>query len=562
MGTSWPLGFGRAIRALLSHSRRRRRWDSGWLVAVVLVLSFIVPPAAPALADPPPLLTGIDATLAFTCGERHIHLSGEDLQAGATVKLTRAGEPDLVASEVVLIQMPEPGTLLRCRFDVPPGTAAGLWSVVCTNPDAKSATLVDVLEVVADCPRGAVGDLYVCNTALDNIMQFDGLTGDFVCIFADRPPGTDNNTFSPFDLAWAPNGHLWVISVTDFDNPNSVIEYDGSTGAFIGYVVPPTTPSEGLQDITALSFGGPDGRLYLVSPDEVPGPGPEAKVYGYEDGAPGLPEVVLEPEIVPEPVMLRPRTGRFASNGNYLLLGTSNTIGPPIPTFREFDGQTPDSWPLGFVRDLAIDYGDKTGVVETPDGLFYLVSENRWDRVDRYDIASGQLLDTFIPDLPAPGDEMYEDLRWPWEIAFGPDGNVFVSAEGTYLRGIPPYMDGIDIDGGGVHVFDPVTGEQIGLIGHMDYVDGLTWQPEELLQPHGIEFKPMPGDYASAGGAFGGNWQVDLDDAARLVPALTGPGVTSSDPHSLLSFDAERDGDLDLADFAAFQCAFGATMGN
>ena len=555
----WPIASERATRALLSHSRRRRRWHSRWLVAAALVFSFIVPPAAPALADPPPLLTGIDATLAFTCGERHIHLSGQNLQAGATVKLTRAGEPDLVASEVVLIQMPEPGTLLRSRFDVTPGTAAGLWSVVCTNPDAKSATLVDVLEVVADCPRGAVGDLYVCNSSLDNIVQFDGLTGDFVCIFADRPPGTDHNTFSPFDLAWAPNGHLWVTSATDFDNPNSVIEYDGSTGAFIRYVVPPTTAAEGLQSVITLSFGGPDGRLYLVSPDQVPGL-PDAKVYRYQDGSPGLPEVVLEPEIAPEPVILRPTTGKFASNGNYLLLGTSTTIGPPIPTLREFDGQTPDSWPLGFVRDLAIDYGDKRGVVETPDGLFYLVSENRWDRVDRYDIASGQLLDTFIAAPSSP--DHYQKMRYPWDIAFGPNGNVFVSAEGTYVRGIPPYMDGIDLPAGGVHVFHPVTGDQIGLIGHMDYFGGDEWQPEKLAAPHGIEFKPMPGDYASAGGAFGGNWEIDLDDAARLVPALTGPGVTLSDPHSLLSFDAERDSDLDLADFAAFQCAFGATMGN
>jgi hypothetical protein len=275
-------------------------------------------------------------------------------------------------------------------------------------------------------------------------------------------------------------------------------------------------------------------------------------VYRLDDEPPALPIVVLEPEIAPLPVMQNPRTGRFASNGNFLLLGT-NVTDFPIPTFREFDAQT-----LEFVRDLAIDFGDKAGVVETPDGLSYLVTENRWNRVDRYDIAAGQLVGTFIAEPSSP--DPYQAMKWPNDIAFGPDGYLYVSATGTWVLGVPPY--GSTIGGGGVHVFDPVTGEQIGLIGHMDSVDGLTWQPAKLLGPSAIEFKPMPGDYASSGGAFGGDWRVDLGDAARFVPALAGPGVTSSDPHCLLSFDADRGGGIDLADFAAFQRVFGASTGD
>jgi hypothetical protein len=406
-----------------------------------------------------------------------------------------------------------------------------------------------------------VGDLYVCSLSLDQIMQYDGLTGEFVCIFAERPPGANNNTFTPGDLAWAPNGHLWVISATPYD-VSSVIEYDGSTGAFIRYVVLTTTAEQDFKP-QGLSLGGSTGALYMTS--GATANKPDSVVYRYEDGAPGLPEIVLWPEIAPEPVMYNPPYGRFASNGNYLLLGSSST-GFPRPTFREFDGQS-----LAFVRDLAFDVGDKEGVVETPDGLSYLVSESRYHRVDRYDIASGQLVDTFIPLNRAIYDTQdptfYEAMRSPKDIAFGPNGNVYVCASGTRVQGVPPF--GTDSDAGGVHVFDPVTGEQVDLIGHMDYSNGLEWQPEKLLQPHGIEFKPMPGDYASAAGAFNGDWKVDLKDFAKFTgispftdqPVLAGPGLACKDAHARLSFDFDRDGDLDLADFAAFQCVFGTTFG-
>jgi hypothetical protein len=408
---------------------------------------------------------------------------------------------------------------------------------------------------------GAVGDLYVCSSSLDQIMQYDGLTGEFVCIFAERPPGMNNNTFTPVDLAWAPNGHLWVTSVAP-DNVNSVIEYDGSTGAFIRFVVPPTTAEQGFRGATSLTLGGSTGALYMTNPAS-PGNDGDAVVYRFEDGSRGPPEIVLEPEIAPEPVMLKPGTGKFASNGNYFLMGLSITV--PRPTFREFDGQT-----LALVRDLAIDNGAKFGFVEAPDGLFYLVTEIS-SRIDRYDIASGQLVNTFIPRNPALGDsqdpEFYEAMHGPVDIAFGPDGNLYVCAALTWVQGVPPF--GVDFDGGGVHVFDPVTGEQVDLIGHMDYFNGLEWQPEKLLQPHGMEFKPMPGDYASAGGAFNGDWTVDLKDFAKFTgispftdqPVLAGPGLACKDAHALLSFDFDRDGDLDLADFAAFQRVFGTTFG-
>ncbi len=517
-------------------------------------------------------INSFNLTNSYTCGERTFLMWADGLEPGLTIKLTQAGQPDIVATSIGGIEY----ELLRLGwvrgvFDLSPGVAGGFWSVVVTNAGGESTTLTDALEVVADCPRGAVGDLYVCNTWHDsqagqNILQFDGMTGVFVCTFAETPPGLNSETFMPFDLAWAPNGHLWVTSTSPYEyNPKSVVEYDGNTGAFIRYVVPPTTPAEGFRRPWSLSLGGPTGALYMVN--KGTSGNPDAVVYRFEDGSPGPPEVVLEPEIAPVPVMVNPQTGRFASNGNFLLLGT--TLGAPVPTFREFDGQT-----LAFVRDLAIPaVSTKRGVIETLDGSSYLVSESLPEdgRVDRYDIATGQLAGTFIPRNPAqddPQDPMfYQAMRTPWDIAFGPNGHLYVSADHTWVQGLFPRNDD---SVGGVHEFDPVTGAQIQVIGHADSHDsnGVGWPADKLRNPHGIEFKPMPGDYASSGGAFGGDWQVDLNDFAKLTgvspftgqPVFTGPNVPGKDAHALLSFDFDRDNDLDLKDYAAFQRAFGTTL--
>ena len=61
------------------------------------------------------------------------------------------------------------------------------------------------------------------------------------------------------DLAWAPNGHLWVLGVL---GTPAVIEYDGQTGEFRGFVVPPAeTPPLSL----VFSLGGPFGNFFFPS---------------------------------------------------------------------------------------------------------------------------------------------------------------------------------------------------------------------------------------------------------------------------------------------------------
>ncbi len=86
--------------------------------------------------------------------------------------------------------------------------------------------------------------------------------------------------------------------------------------------------------------------------------------------------------------------------------------------------------------------------------------------------------------------------------------------------------------------------------------------------PIGIAFKPLPGDYTAAGGAWQGDWKIDLADYARFAEisnftrqkVFNGPNVECFDAHVLLSFDFDRDIDIDLKDFARFQRDFGTEL--
>jgi len=66
------------------------------------------------------------------------NLAGTGFQSGATVKLTKSGQSDIVATNVVVVS----STKITCTFDLT-GKATGQWNVVVTNPNGESATLTN-----------------------------------------------------------------------------------------------------------------------------------------------------------------------------------------------------------------------------------------------------------------------------------------------------------------------------------------------------------------------------------------------------------------------------------
>jgi len=518
---------------------------------------------APPVLAATPVLTDFSLTHSYTCGPRYFRLHGADIESGVTIKLVQAGQPDIVGSVEYNYIATGEGDYLWGYFDLSDGTAGGSWSVTAINPGGESATLPDVLEVVPNCPRGAAGDLYVCNSKMNNIVQYDWDTRKFVCIFTGATTWAETvetELERPERLAWAPNGELLVTSLPPFSPGGVVIRYDGNTGGFLGYLVPP--PADGNPKPRGLTFGGPEGNLYNQAAVSSNGVVIDVitKQYQYDHVSSTWGFVSDTPGLVMMPPMVKPYEARWASNGNLLVIG--DTMGSPVPTLREYEYDAgSDSYEV--IAEV-VDLGEKFGIVESLDGLFYDVVESNWHRVDRYSTDPLVLVDTLVPtaacmDLPPnPPPCAFEAMRSPFDLVYAPDGHLLVSARETAVPDPRPgsgyYM------AGAIHQFDPATGDQLSIIGKLDFWDGKPPNVERLWRPFGMAFKPMPCDYASARGTFSGDWVVDLADCEKLTANMLGPGLQPTNPHALLSFDNDRDGDIDLADFAAFQRAFGSSL--
>lgn len=93
-------------------------------------------------------------------------------------------------------------------------------------------------------------DLYVASTGSNQVLRYDGHTGNFVAAFA----GALN---TPRDLVFHKN-KLYVAN----EGSDEVLRYDATTGMFDGAFI--AAGSGGLDGPTDLAFG-PDGDLYVIS---------------------------------------------------------------------------------------------------------------------------------------------------------------------------------------------------------------------------------------------------------------------------------------------------------
>jgi PKD repeat protein len=96
-------------------------------------------------------------------------------------------------------------------------------------------------------------DLYVSGDLSENILRFDGVTGDLIDEFIAPGMGGSNG------FAFGPDGNLYVGIGAELDN---ILKYDGSTGAFIEVFV--ASGSAGLDGPRQISFHS-DGLLYVAS---------------------------------------------------------------------------------------------------------------------------------------------------------------------------------------------------------------------------------------------------------------------------------------------------------
>jgi hypothetical protein len=98
-------------------------------------------------------------------------------------------------------------------------------------------------------------NLYVVNGVFSGkgnqkVLRYDGTTGAFIDDFAD-----DNQFTSPRSVLFGPDGNLYVDN--DDNGLGTVLRYNGTTGAFMDDFVP--TSSGGLSHPVGMVFG-PDGQ--------------------------------------------------------------------------------------------------------------------------------------------------------------------------------------------------------------------------------------------------------------------------------------------------------------
>jgi WD40 repeat protein len=109
------------------------------------------------------------------------------------------------------------------------------------------------LNYCVDLTFGPDGNLYVSDRG-QGILEFDGKTGAFIRIFA-RGGGATGLTW-PHGLAFGPDGNLYVAG----ESSNNVVRFNGQTGDFLDVFV--TAGSGGLIGPVGLTFK--DGYLFVA----------------------------------------------------------------------------------------------------------------------------------------------------------------------------------------------------------------------------------------------------------------------------------------------------------
>ena len=93
------------------------------------------------IAAAAPTTSAVSPTAGNT-GTLVFNITGANILLGATVKLTKSGQPDITATAIEAL-----GDTVKCRADIT-GRASGLWNVVVTNPDGQSATLANAFSII------------------------------------------------------------------------------------------------------------------------------------------------------------------------------------------------------------------------------------------------------------------------------------------------------------------------------------------------------------------------------------------------------------------------------
>lgn len=235
----------------------------------------------------------------------------------------------------------------------------------------------------ADDPRGMRQrppnrEVIYINSANDEVLAYNVLTGNFLGVFASHP---DLNGGAG---VFGPDFNYYVGSRT----LGAVVRFDSSSGAFVDNFVKEGT----VKSIRGFDFA-PDGNLYIADglAPTAGAPGTILKVDG-KTGNVLDPHFVSDPELSPLDLVIGP-DGQIYVTSEFPF-GAPNSSG----TVRRYDlltGKLLDVFDAGKDEQGKPRLSKPRGIFFGPDGLMY-VSSTGTDSVVRFDWQTGKFIDTFI----------------------------------------------------------------------------------------------------------------------------------------------------------------------
>jgi len=256
--------------------------------------------------------------------------------------------------------------------------------------------------------RVVAEQLLVASYSNDEVLSYNATTGAYQGVFASSlGPGSGG-----LGLALGPNGNVYAANENS-PGSTAVMQLNGSTGALVNTFVPSGTG--GLFSSFSMTFG-PDGNLY-VSNDVGGSPSSDVLRFNGTTGA------FMGAFVPPGSGLAAPRSVKFGPDGN---LYVANPIGNNDNTYAilKYNGTTG-----AFIGDfVAPGSGGVAGIgdfVWGPNGNLYVGSNyyngQNYSEVLEYNGTTGAFMSVFVP-VGSGG------LDAPNALAFGPNGNLFVSS--------------------------------------------------------------------------------------------------------------------------------------
>lgn len=311
-------------------------------------------------------------------------------------------------------------------------------------------------------------DARICPSSLvvgsfnnNGILRYDESTGVFVDQF---DPHNRANLKSPTGGVFGPDGNLYVTSGIFLKNNHKVLQYDGTTGAFLRVFA-----SENLTSPRGVLFG-PDGNLYVANGNEA-ADGDPASVERF-DGKSGA---FLDYFVAPNSGGIEhPSYMVFGPNGKsdgkldlYVGNGHEGSI-------LRYDGTT-GAFKGVFVTPASGGLDSPQGMVFGADGNLYVASGNWFDgsngpfysaefppgAVLRYEGPAGANPGAFLGTFIAGGSG---GLANPAGIVFGPDANGDGKADLYVANSVQSGNGDLIAEPGTSDVlrYDAVTGAYLG----------------------------------------------------------------------------------------------------